>query len=117
MDTSVNAANQVVSGGADIAFDADPDRKSVVEGMSGQVTLAVDGGERLEGLGIAHPDGAPLQDEVEPGDPAGDRAPLVCREVACLAVAGTAVEPEGPVEPHGADARGVRPAVRAGGAE
>src|SRR5690625_7979519 len=24
MDTSVNAANQVVSGGADIAFDADP---------------------------------------------------------------------------------------------
>src|SRR5437667_8997441 len=51
MDTSVNAANQVVSVGADIAFDADPkffaclvrfeDRKSVSAGMPRPISYAV----------------------------------------------------------------------------
>src|SRR5438128_5569402 len=49
MDTSVNAANQVVSVGADIAFDADPkflkynveDRKSGSAGMPRPISYAV----------------------------------------------------------------------------
>src|SRR5207245_11286365 len=44
MDTSVNAANQVVSVGADIAFDADhhyQDRKSGSAGMPRPISYAV----------------------------------------------------------------------------
>src|SRR5258708_416032 len=41
MDTSVNAANQVVSVGADIAFDADPNRKSGSAGMPIPISYAV----------------------------------------------------------------------------
>src|SRR5262245_49100840 len=43
MDTSVNAANQVVSVGADITFDADPrlDRKSGSAGMPRPISYAV----------------------------------------------------------------------------
>src|SRR5688572_29598605 len=42
MDTSVNAANQVVFVGADIAFDADPkDRKSGSAGMQRPISYAV----------------------------------------------------------------------------